>query len=202
MGCIESLEKKPLRVVERQVSKVGNSSDKTLRLKLLLLGTSGVGKTSLMTRYVDDTYTPSKLSTIGIDYKNKIVTLNKIKHFLQIWDTAGQERFSSITKTYYRGAHGIAVVFDLTDYESFLGLKKWLGEENGDSENTDLSTRVRVLVGNKSDQKDRVVTLEQAQQYARNRNIRYFETSAATGVGVNEMFDYLTLEASKERNSL
>ncbi|KAF2315098.1 hypothetical protein GH714_038157 [Hevea brasiliensis] len=96
--------------------------------KLLLIGDSGVGKSCLLLRFADDSYLESYISTIGVDFKIRTVEQDGKTIKLQIWDTAGQERFRTITSSYYRGAHGIIVVYDVTDQESFNNVKQWLSE--------------------------------------------------------------------------
>lgn len=96
--------------------------------KLLLIGDSGVGKSCLLLRFADDTYTQSYISTIGVDFKIRTLGIDDKTVKLQIWDTAGQERFRTITSSYYRGAHGIIIVYDVTDRESFTNVRHWIHE--------------------------------------------------------------------------
>ena len=115
--------------------------------KLLLIGDSGVGKSCLLLRFADDTYTESYISTIGVDFKIRTIELDGKTIKLQIWDTAGQERFRTITSSYYRGAHGIIVVYDCTDQETFNNVKQWLEEiDRYACDNVN-----KLLVGNKCD---------------------------------------------------
>ena len=115
--------------------------------KLVLIGDSGVGKSCLLLRFADDTYTESHISTIGVDFKIRTIQLEGKTIKLQIWDTAGQERFRTITSSYYRGAHGIIVVYDVTEMESYNNIKQWLHEiDRYACEGVN-----RLLVGNKSD---------------------------------------------------
>ncbi|WBY58514.1 ras-related protein Rab-1B [Plasmodium yoelii yoelii] len=96
--------------------------------KILLIGDSGVGKSCLLLRFADDTYTDSYISTIGVDFKIKTIEIDDKIIKLQIWDTAGQERFRTITSSYYRGAQGIIIVYDVTDRDSFNNVKNWIIE--------------------------------------------------------------------------
>ena len=95
-------------------------------VKLLLIGDSGVGKSCLLLRYSDDKVTTSFITTIGIDFKIKTIDLDQKKVKMQIWDTAGQERFRTITAAYYRGAHGVLLVYDVTDATSFENVRNWM----------------------------------------------------------------------------
>jgi len=153
--------------------------------KLLLIGDSGVGKSCLLLRFADDTYTESYISTIGVDFKIRTIELDGKTIKLQIWDTAGQERFRTITSSYYRGAHGIIVVYDVTDNESFNNVKQWLHEiDRYACENVN-----KLLVGNKSDlTSKRVVSTEQGKEFAESLGIEFLETSAKTATNVEQAF--------------
>jgi Ras-related protein Rab-1A len=154
-------------------------------LQLLLIGDSGVGKSCLLLRFADDTYTESYISTIGVDFKIRTVDLDSKVIKLQIWDTAGQERFRTITSSYYRGAHGIIVTYDVTDQESFNNVKQWLNEiDRYANENVN-----KLLVGNKCDLEDkRVVDKATAQAFAEEIGVQYIETSAKNATNVEEAF--------------
>jgi Ras-related protein Rab-1A len=158
--------------------------------KLLLIGDSGVGKSCLLLRFADDTYTDSYISTIGVDFKIRTIELDGKTIKLQIWDTAGQERFRTITSSYYRGAHGIIVVYDITDQESFNNVKQWLQEiERYACDNVN-----KLLVGNKCDlSAKRAVVYETAKEYADQLGIPFLETSAKNATNVEQAF--LTMAA-------
>eukprot|EP00923_Selenidium_pygospionis_P034802 GHVN01060536.1.p1 GENE.GHVN01060536.1~~GHVN01060536.1.p1 ORF type:complete len:147 (+),score=14.68 GHVN01060536.1:81-521(+) len=115
--------------------------------KLLLIGDSGVGKSCLLLRFADDVYTASFIATIGVDFKIRTIEQDGKIIKLQIWDTAGQERFRTITSSYYRGAHGIIIVYDVTDRESFNNVKIWMQEIDKYA----MESVNKLLVGNKSD---------------------------------------------------
>lgn len=153
--------------------------------KLLLIGDSGVGKSCLLLRFADDTYTESYISTIGVDFKIRTIELDGKTIKLQIWDTAGQERFRTITSSYYRGAHGIIVVYDVTDQESFNNVKQWLQEiDRYACENVN-----KLLVGNKSDlTTKKVVDYTTAKEYADSLGIPFLETSAKNATNVEQAF--------------
>ncbi|KAF3003065.1 GTP-binding protein of the rab [Curvularia kusanoi] len=153
--------------------------------KLLLIGDSGVGKSCLLLRFADDTYTESYISTIGVDFKIRTIELDGKTVKLQIWDTAGQERFRTITSSYYRGAHGICVVYDVTDMDSFNNVKQWLQEiDRYATEGVN-----KLLVGNKSDMADKkVVEYTVAKEFADSLGIPFLETSAKSATNVEQAF--------------
>ncbi|EMD34308.1 hypothetical protein CERSUDRAFT_117186 [Gelatoporia subvermispora B] len=153
--------------------------------KLLLIGDSGVGKSCLLLRFAEDAFTDSYLSTIGVDFKIRTIELEGKMVKLQIWDTAGQERFRTIAAAYYRGAHGIVVVYDVTDNDSFANVKGWLQEiDRYASEGVK-----KLLLGNKSDLVERkVVDYNTAKEFADELQIPFIETSAKNSTNVEEAF--------------
>ncbi|KAK1790911.1 hypothetical protein P4O66_014750 [Electrophorus voltai] len=156
------------------------------KLQVIIIGSRGVGKTSLMERFTDDTFCEACKSTVGVDFKIKTVELRGLKIRLQIWDTAGQERFNSITSAYYRGAKGIVLVYDITKQETFDDLPKWMKMiDKYASEDAEL-----LLVGNKLDcEADRVITRQQAERFAaRVSGLRFCEASAKDNFNVDEIF--------------
>lgn len=156
--------------------------------KLLIIGDSGVGKSSLLLRFADNTFSGSYITTIGVDFKIRTLEIDGEKVKLQIWDTAGQERFRTITSTYYRGTHGVIVVYDVTNGESFANVKRWHHEIE---QNCNMVKRI--LVGNKNDDPERKVVLtEDAQRFADQMDIKLFETSAKENINVEEMFNEIT----------
>jgi small GTP-binding protein len=161
-------------------------SEETL-VKLLLIGESAVGKSCLLLRFAENKFQESFLSTIGIDFKVRHVEINDTKVKLQIWDTAGQEKFRTITKAYYRGAHGIMLVFDVTNVDTFTQTRQWI---NSIHENVTDPVAI-ILIGNKVDMEGRKVTKEQAQALADEFKVEYFETSAKDGSNVESTFFHL-----------
>mmetsp|Transcript_25093 Transcript_25093/g.38434 ORF Transcript_25093/g.38434 Transcript_25093/m.38434 type:complete len:291 (-) Transcript_25093:268-1140(-) len=153
--------------------------------KLLLVGDSGVGKSCLLLRFADDVfYEDSYISTIGVDFKIRTIDFGGTRIKLQIWDTTGQERFRSITSSYYRGAHGIMVLYDTTDQRSFSNLKQWLNEiDRYACENIN-----RVIIGTKSDLPGKKVATETAEEFCAGLGVPFFETSSKTNTNVAEAF--------------
>ena len=161
-----------------------------LLFKVLLIGNSGVGKSSLFLRFVDDIWEDSFVPTIGVDFKVKTLSIEDKKIKLQIWDTAGQERFRTIISSYYKGAHGILLIFDLSDIETFKSLNNWLIEiERNANKNV-----IKILIGNKCDLNERKVTMKQASEFAEENGMKYIETSAKNNINVIDAFRTLGME--------
>eukprot|EP00331_Platyophrya_macrostoma_P003503 CAMPEP_0176424454 /NCGR_PEP_ID=MMETSP0127-20121128/10845_1 /TAXON_ID=938130 /ORGANISM="Platyophrya macrostoma, Strain WH" /LENGTH=213 /DNA_ID=CAMNT_0017805511 /DNA_START=32 /DNA_END=673 /DNA_ORIENTATION=+ len=163
----------------------GAGGDFDYLFKLLLIGNSGVGKSCMLMRYSENSFTTNFFNTIGVDFKIKSIVLDQKNVKLQIWDTAGQDRFRTITCSYYKGAQGIMIVYDITDKESFDSVKGWMSEiEKYAQENV-----IKILVGNKSDMGDkRRVTFEEGQEFARQNGMSFFETSAKSSTNVDLAF--------------
>ena len=175
--------------------------------KLLLIGNSSVGKSSLLFRFVENVWDDSFVPTIGVDFvskkyfyiyiyiqKLKTLEVNGKKVKLQIWDTAGQERFKNITASYYRGGNGVLVVYDITDRESFENLNSWLIEiEKNANKNV-----YKLLIGNKCDlEEKRKVSYQEGKDFAESNGMKFIETSAKTASKVQEAFELLTSEIIK-----
>ena len=159
-------------------------------VKIIIIGDSGVGKTNFMFRFADNTFNSLHVSTVGLDYKSKIIILpsSKKKVKIQIWDTAGQDRFRSITKNYYKGAHGIILIYDITNQKTFENVKNWINQIK-----EEVSNKVTIiLVGNKIDDEDhRVVSTEQGEKMANDFGLMFFECSAKSGVNIDSTFNEL-----------
>ena len=165
--------------------------------KILLLGDSSVGKTCFLKRYTDNTFQDAYLSTIGFDFKYKFVTLEEGKTVkVQLWDTAGEERFKTIAKSYYKGAHGIVLIYDVTNRKTYENIRKWMNQIKDDS-SSNISI---ILVANKIDCENefRQVIKEEGEVLAKNNNLPIFEASAKDNINVEESFKYLIEEINKK----
>ncbi|CAL5992798.1 Rab1a [Hexamita inflata] len=171
--------------------------------KMLLIGDSAVGKSSLLLRFCDRLFNNTYITTIGVDFKIRSLQCpypsaeqpSSVK--LQIWDTAGQEKFRTICQTYYRGSHGIMMVYDVTNRESFESIEMWLREINIHA-GTDV---VKLLVGSKIDKEGRVVSTEEGKNLADKMGIHFIETSAQSGSNVEPAFTDLAIEIMKQQGS-
>ena len=175
-----------------------SDDDRTkLKLKLLLIGDTEVGKTSLLLKYIDHVFPEEHIATIGVEYKDKYIIKDNYNIRLQIWDTAGQERFHSITKNIYRNTNGVLFVYDITNKNSFLNIKNWIK----DLENVEKEIK-GVIIGNKLDlENNRVVEKNILIDFAQKYNMPYIETSAKKNINVNEGFDLMVNEILNDKNS-
>lgn len=176
---------------------VRRSHDYDLLFKLVLIGDTGVGKSCLLLRFADDSFTESYITTIGVDFRFRTIIVGDKTVKLQIWDTAGQERFRTITSAYYRGADGIVMVYDCSDRTSFNHIDDWLNEVNRyTTENT-----CKLLIGNKSDlgEQARKVSMEEGKRKAEALGIEFFETSAKDSSNVEEAFKLIAAKLVKSR---
>lgn len=165
--------------------------------KLLLIGESSVGKTSIILRYTENEFQTSGISTCGVDMKCKYVSLDNIKIKLVIWDTAGQERFRGLAKNYFRGANGFILVYDITNKNSFEKLRGWM---NDAKEKIDGEYKM-VVVGNKKDCEDeREVGTQKLKEFGEKNNVMTMEVSAKTGEGVDSLFTAMVKELLELKN--
>merc|ERR1712166_11689 len=161
------------------------------KYKLVFLGNQSVGKTSIITRFMYDTFDNNYLATIGIDFLSKTLHVNERTIRLQLWDTAGQERFRSLIPSYIRDSSVAIIVYDITNRDSYTNLSKWYD----DVRNERGSEVIIVIVGNKTDLKDkRQVSTEEAESKAKELNCMFIETSAMLGLNIKELFRKLALE--------
>lgn len=155
-------------------------------IKLVMVGDSGVGKSCLLDKFLDDSSTNNFISTIGVDIRSREMYVNNKRVKIQVWDTGGQQRYRPVLASCYRGALGVIIVFDVTNMISFKNIKQWLVEVEEFS--TD-STIPRMLVGNKADLSDRrEVGANVAEEFARQHNITYIETSVIGKENIKEAF--------------
>ena len=174
------------------------SNEPKYTFKILTLCESGVGKTCILRRFVENKFLKNHLATIGIDFRAKTIQINGYEVKLKIWDTAGEERFRNITNQYYKGADGIILVFDLTNFDTMNKIRDWYNQIKNNTSSNDIGL---VLVANKSDLK-REVSNEECLNLSKELNIKLYETSALTGEGVNEIFEYITQEIISKKNYL
>lgn len=153
--------------------------------KCVVIGDSGVGKSSLVARFTDDLFVEEIAPTIGVDFRTKTVTVGEKRVRLTIWDTAGQERFRTLTSSYYRRAQIVIIVFDVTRRKTFDSVATWMAEVK---ENFAYESIVKVLVGNMIDKSPRSVIVEEAIKLAKHHEMLYIETSAKTKTGVADAF--------------
>ena len=153
--------------------------------KIIIVGDSGVGKSNILGRYINNIFKQDTKSTVGVEFASKKIKANGVNIKLQIWDTAGQERYRSITSAYYRGSKGCFIVYDISSAQTFESVEKWY-EEVLKSGEKDISI---ILIGNKCDlENERKVTVEMGENKARNLNCPFFETSALNNIHIEDVF--------------
>ncbi|KAL5495418.1 RAB4B [Sanghuangporus sanghuang] len=155
-------------------------------LKFIIIGEAGTGKSCLLHHFTHNAFKAHSQHTIGVEFSSRLIKLGEKKIKLQLWDTAGQERFRSVTRSYYRGAAGAILVFDITDRNSYVNLSRWLDDARALAS----PNLVTVLVGNKSDraEEDREVSWAEASRWASQHGVHYIETSSLTGENVEAPF--------------
>ena len=159
-------------------------------IKILTLGDTLVGKSSIVLRFSDNRFDDNQLATIGIDYKTKYIKVKDASVKVLLWDTAGQEKFRNIARQYYKGANGVLLIYDVCDRKSYERIGFWMDELK---QNNEIEQLYIILVGNKIDlEEKRVVTREEAEKYAEDNNINYLEVSAKTGEGILDLFNEVT----------
>jgi small GTP-binding protein len=158
------------------------------KCQLLIIGDSTVGKTSLLYRYSEDKFNSQHLATVGIDFYTKDEKMHNKVIRVKIWDTAGQERYKSLTNAFFRNAQGIILVYDVSKVDTFDNLKYWLQSINQNL--GDKNEIKKIIIGNKTDL-SREIKYEEADAFAKQNNLSYFETSAKLNLGVTEAIQYL-----------
>ena len=172
-----------------------NEESYDILLKLVMIGDSGVGKTNILSRYINNEFSSITKATVGVEFFSTLIKKNNKLIKLQIWDTAGQERYKSITSAYYKGAKGAFVVYDITKMKTFKNLDKWITELKANG-NEDIHI---ILIGNKLDlEKNREVMTNDVKRKAEELKVGYFETSALDGSNIEHAFDVIVEEMSKK----
>ena len=175
------------------------NQDYDFQFKVLITGSTCVGKSNILLRFSENIFHESFLPTIGVDFKIKNLNVNNKQVKLHIWDTAGQERFKTITAAYYKGAHGIMLVYDITDRQSFNEVEMWQNEsdKNGGPGLT------KLLIGNKCDKNnERKIPVSEGQAFAESRGMSFIETSALSKINIEEAFRIISTELLKKNNHL
>ena len=193
-NIIENKDKNVINeiTIDENVSKYEKEK---FKLKLIILGDSGVGKTNIINRYVKDSFITNSKATVGVEFFVKTYRVNNDIIKLEIWDTAGQERYKSITSAYYKGSRGVLLVYDITRLSTFEDVEKWMNEI---CERIKGSLKI-MLIGNKSDLiEDRKITTEMAIEKAKLLNIPLLETSALNSDNIQKAFENILKEMYKE----
>ena len=168
--------------------------------KVVFLGDSSVGKSNIISKYKLNEFNRNSKSTVGVEFYSKIITQNNKNIKIQIWDTAGQERFKSITKSYYKGAKGAIIVYDITRRATFENVQEWFKDTKTMGDNTHL---VLMLVGNKCDLvNERQVSTEEGKKEAEMNGMAFMETSALDGTNITEAFELMAKLITEKQMSI
>jgi len=190
-----------VKLDERNDSSFDEKDDeqnlKLVEYKIILVGDSGVGKTSILKKFINNEFNEDIKCTINIDFFSKSIKIDKNLYTnLKIYDTAGQEKYRALIKQCYQGTDGIILVFDLTNENSFNKLKSWINEVSDNTEKAQI-----ILVGNKADLIERKIDEETAENFAKQRDIKYIETSAKEGTNILLLFEELALDINKKKQN-
>ncbi|CAD8111906.1 unnamed protein product [Paramecium primaurelia] len=167
-------------------------------IRILLVGEIGIGKTTLLIKYTEQKFQLNQLTTIGIDYKSKLIDYQGKRIKIQLWDTAGQERFRTISKNYYRGAHAIFFIYDITNIVSFKRIEQWIN----DVEQNLPSDKIKVLIGNKCDlNNNRQVCYDDGKKFAAQQGLEFFESSALENHNIEGPINYVIEHFIKQKQS-
>jgi small GTP-binding protein len=189
-GCSSNDAVKTPFIPSEAIVEVSNRLPREVMYKTLLIGESGVGKSSLILRHAENQFSEAFISTIGVDFKIRDFNVNGDIVKLQIWDTAGQERFRAITHSFFKGANAIIIVYDITKSDSLEHVKSWIGEI---ANSAPLDVK-KILVGNKSDLEQlRLVPKKMGQALAKQYNMPFFETSAKSNTNIAELFQQVAV---------
>ena len=185
---------------EDDLNKSGSDMEvnaSTYQIKIIMLGNSSVGKSSILKRYFHNKFEDnSTAATVSAIFQSKKIKVDPFTIAdLQIWDTAGQEQFRSMTKTYIYGSNGIVLVFDLTDEKSFNDLDYWLEEIN---DAVDKDKVIKILIGNKCDLHDKKISYDRANKYAEKNNMKFYTVSAKDGINIDMVYEILGNECYKK----
>ncbi|XP_054157068.1 ras-related protein Rab-5A-like [Oppia nitens] len=174
------------KTIDRELEFKNRIKYKEYRFKLVIVGTFGVGKTSLMIQHFDRQFTADPKTTVGVDFRQRKFHLNSASVILEVWDTAGEEKYSNIVQIYYRGAHAVVAVYDIRKRSTYTRALQYIKEIN----NQAVPPLVIVLVGNKQDlSSEREVDYESTLKYASARNLIFMETSAKCNSNVDQLFE-------------
>ena len=196
----ESNKDLPINKVNISQGKVGRLENSEGSISLILIGDTHVGKTNFLTRYIDNKFHETFISTMGIEREIKGVKIDNKLYKLTIWDTAGQERFKSLPIKYYKNVDGVLLLYDVCDKGSFDDVNNWLNDVKQNSNRTNESDISLFLLGNKIDKEGRVITRAQGESLAKSLGMKFFEISCKTNINIHETMARMVLDCYKRVN--